>query len=158
MDGDTPVITASKNGAITHIYADGDLIATIQDGTTPTITATKANGVTTIYASGIAIAQINDGTDGTAILPDLDVVTGATFAISNGKLVATLSKKNLKTGATSQSSSDVCDVGELDVVVSETYSTSSHQFTNTRKRIKVIGTPSSATGQTPFTATPLSNE
>ena len=158
MDGDTPVITASKIGAITHIYADGDLIATIQDGTTPTITATKANGVTTIYASGIAIAQINDGTDGTAILPDLDVVTGATFAISNGKLVATLSKKNLKTGATSQSSSDVCDVGELDVVVSEDYSTNTHQFTNTRKRIKVIGTPSSATGQTPFTATPLSGE
>jgi len=158
LDGDTPEITASKQSGVTNIFADGDLIATINDGSTPTITATKANGVTTIYADGVPIAQINDGNSGTATLPDKNVVTGVSFSISNGKLVATLTKENLKTGATSTSTSDVCTVGELDVVVREDYSTSTHQFTNTRKRIKVIGSPVAATGQTPFTATPLSGE
>lgn len=158
QDGDTPEITAEKNGGVTHIFADGDLIATIMDGETPEITATKDDGVTTIYANGVAIAQINDGSSGSATLPDKNVVDDVSFSISGGKLKATLAKSNLKTGATSTVTKDVCDVGELDVVVSEDYSTSSHQFTNMRKRIKIIGTPSSASGQTPFTATPLSNE
>ena len=128
------------------------------DGDTPVITASKSGGVTTIYADGVAIAQINDGASGSATLPDKNVVTDVSFSISGGKLKATLSKENLKTGATSTATKDICDVGELDVVTSESYSTSTHQFTNTRKRGKVIGTPSSAQGQTPFTATPLSGE
>ena len=157
-DGDTPEITAEKSGGTTHIFADGDLIATIMDGETPTITAQKVGGVTTIYANGVAIAQINDGSSGSATLPDKNVVDDVSFSISGGKLRATLAKSNLKTGATSSVTKDVCDVSELDVVTEEAYSTNTHQFTNTRKRIKVIGTPSSAAGQTPFTATPLSNE
>lgn len=158
QDGETPEITGTDDVGVHRIYADGELIATIYDGQTPAITATKDNGVTTIYANGVAIAHINDGSSGSATLPDKNVVDDVSFSISGGKLKATLAKSNLKTGATSTVTKDVCDVGELDVVVSEDYSTSSHQFTNSRKRIKVIGTPSSATGQTPFTATPLSNE
>ena len=157
-DGDTPEITAETNNGVTHIYADGDLIATVLDGHTPSITASKSGGITTIYADGVAIATISDGSSGSAELPDLNVVTGATFGIANGKLVATLSKQNIKTGATSQSTSDVCNVSELDVVVSEGYSTSSYQFTNERKKIQVIGSPTTAQGQTPFTATPLTSE
>lgn len=154
-DGDTPEITAEKNGGVTHIFADGDLIATIMDGETPTITADKVGGVTTIYANGVAIAQINDGT-GSGSLPDKSVVDDVSFSISGGKLKATLAKSNLKTGATSTVTKDVCDVSELDVVVSEEYSTSTHKFTNARKKIGVIGTPSDAQGQEPFTAIPHS--
>lgn len=157
-DGDTPDITAEKAGGTTYIYADGDLIATIADGTTPTITAQKANGVTTIYVNGNAVAQISDGTDGAADLPDKDVITDVSFSISGGQLVATLAKENLKTGATSQATKTICAVGELDVVTEESYSTSTHQFTNVRKRINVIGNPANAQGQAPFTATPLSGE
>lgn len=158
-DGTTPEITSSNHEGVTTIYADGEVIATVRDGHTPVITGKKVGGITTLYADGVAIAQIADGSGGgSAELPDKNVVTGVSFAISGGKLVATLTKENLKTGATSTSTANVCDVGELDVVVSEDYSTSTHQFTNTRKRIKVIGAPVAATGQTPFTATPLSGE
>ena len=157
-DGDTPEITAEKNNGVTHIYADGDLIATLNDGHTPVITAEKANGVTTIYVDGNAVAQIEDGSEGSAELPDIDAITGISFSISGGKIVANLTKTNIKTGAVSSATANVCDVGELDVVTEESYSTSTHQFTNVRKRIKVIGTPANATGQAPFTATPLSGE
>jgi uncharacterized Zn-binding protein involved in type VI secretion len=158
-DGTTPEITSSNHEGVTTIYADGEVIATVRDGHTPVITGQKVGGVTTLYADGVPIAQIADGSGGgSAELPDKNVVTGVSFAISNGKLVATLAKENLKTGATSTSTANVCDVGELDVVVSEDYSTSTHQFTNTRKRIKTIGSPVNANGQTPFTATPLSGE
>ena len=158
QDGEAPEITSEKNNGVTHVYADGDLIATILDGHTPVITASKSGGVTTIYVDGAAVAQISDGSGGSAELPDKNVVTGVTFAISGGKLVATVSKENLKTGEASQVNQDVCSVGELDVVVSESYSTSTHQFTNERKKIQVIGSPSAAQGQTPFTATPHSSE
>lgn len=158
QDGEAPEITSEKNNGVTHVYADGDLIATILDGHTPVITASKSGGVTTIYVDGAAVAQISDGSGGSAELPDKNVVTGVTFAISGGKLVATVSKENLKTGETSQVNQDVCFVSELDVVVSESYSTSTHQFTNERKKIQVIGSPSAAQGQAPFTATPLSSE
>lgn len=157
-DGDTPEITAEKNGGVTHIFADGDLIATIMDGEKPTITAQKVGGVTTIYANGVAIAQINDGSSGSATLPDRNVVDDVSFSISGGKLKATLSKENLKTGATSTVTKDVCDVSELDVVVSEDYSTSTHKFTNTRKKIKIIGSPVTATGEDVFAATAHSAE
>lgn len=157
QDGETPEITAHKSGEVTNIYSDGVLIAGIRDGRSPNITATKDGGVTTIFSDGVPIAQIADGA-GTDQLPDRDFMSGLSFAISNGKLVATLTKENLKTGATSTSTANVCVVGELDVVVSEGYSTSTHQFTNTRKRIKTIGSPVNANGQTPFTATPLSGE
>lgn len=151
-DGETPDITANTSGNQTDIFADGELLATIPHGRTPVITATREGNVTTLLVDGVPIAQISGGQ---AELPDKAVVTGASFAISNGKLVCTLLKENLKTGATSTSTANVCDVGELDVVTEEAYSFSTHQFTNTRKRVKVIGAAVDATGQTPFTATPL---
>jgi hypothetical protein len=154
-DGETPELTGVKNGDITQIFANGEMIAEIKDGHTPSITADENDGVVTIYADGVAIAQINVGEGN---LPDKDVITDVSFSISEGKLVATLDKENLKTGVTSQDTKTVCEVAELDVVTEEAYSTSTHQFTNTRKKIKVIGTPADATGQTPFTATPLSEE
>jgi len=157
-EGEAPEITAVRDGHLVHIYADGELLATISDGHTPVITATKSDGITTIYVDGHAIATIADGSGGEAELPDRNIVTDVTFAITGGKLVATLAKENLKTGATSQVSKDVCNISELDVVVSEAYSTSTHQFTNARKRIQVVGSPTAAQGQTPFTATPLSSE
>lgn len=156
--GDTPEITATRVGGNINIYADGDLIATLSDGRTPVITADKSQGVTTIFVDGVAVAQVADGADGQATMPDKDVITGVAFAITGGKLVATLTKENLKTGTVTNPTVDVCTVGELDVVVSEVYSHITHQFTNTRKRVKVLGTPVDATGQTPFTATPLSGE
>lgn len=156
QDGETPEITAEKNGGVTHIFADGDLIAAIADGHTPVITASKSNGVTTIYVDGRAIAQVADGADGQATMPDKDVVTGVAFAITGGKLVATLTKENLKTGTVTNPTVDVCAIGELDVVVSEAYSSVTHQFVNVRKRVQVIGTPENAAAQTAFTATPLS--
>jgi hypothetical protein len=155
QDGETPELTGVKNGDITQIFANGEMIAEIKDGHTPSITADENDGVVTIYADGVAIAQINVGEGN---LPDKDVITDVSFSISEGKLVATLDKENLKTGVTSQDTKTVCEVAELDVVTEEAYSTSTHQFTNTRKKIKVIGTPADATGQTPFTATPLSEE
>ena len=155
-DGDTPEITATRVGGVTNVYADGDLIATINDGATPEITASKSNGVTTIYVDGRAIARVADGADGQATMPDKDVVTGVAFSITGGKLVAMLTKENLKTGTVNNSTVDVCTVGELDVVVSEGYSSVTHQFVNVRKRVQVIGTPENAAAQTAFTATPLS--
>lgn len=155
QDGETPELTGMKNGDVTLIFANGEKIAEIKDGHTPVITANENGGVVTIYADGVAIAQINVGEGN---LPDKDVVTGVSFSISDGKLVATLEKENLKTGVSSQDTKTVCEVAELDVVTEEAYSTSTHQFTNVRKKIKVIGTPADATGQTPFTATPLSGE
>jgi hypothetical protein len=154
-DGETPELTGVKNGDITQIFANGEMIAEIKDGHTPSITADENDGVLTIYADGAAIAQIQVGEGN---LPDKDVITDVSFSISDGKLIATLDKENLKTGASSQDTKTVCEVAELDVVTEEAYSTSTHQFTNTRKKIKVIGTPADATGQTPFTATPLSEE
>ena len=156
--GEAPEITAEREGDAVKIFADGDLIATIFDGKTPVITASKDGGITTIYANGQAIATIADGSGGSAELPDKNVVTGVTFAVSGGKLKATVTKENLKTGATSQEDQDVCDIGELDVVVSEGYSTSTHQFTNERKKIQVIGTPTDGEGQDVFTSTPHSGE
>ncbi|MBR2355118.1 MAG: hypothetical protein IKA69_01905 [Kiritimatiellae bacterium] len=155
-DGDTPEITATRVGGVTNVYADGDLIATINDGATPTITASKSNGVTTIYVDGRAIAQVADGADGQATMPDKDVVTGVAFAITGGKLVATLTKENLKTGTVTKPTVNVCTVGELDVVVSGNYSSVTHQFVNVCKHVQVIGTPENAAAQTAFTATPLS--
>lgn len=155
QDGETPDITGVKNGDVTQIFANGEMIAEIKDGHTPSITAAENGGVVTIYADGVPIAQINVGEGN---LPDKDVVTDVSFSISDGKLVATLDKENLKTGVSSQSTKTVCDVAELDVVTEEAYSTSTHQFTNVRKKIKVIGAPADAPGQTPFTATPLSGE
>ena len=155
QDGETPELTGVKNGDVTQIFANGEMIAEIKDGHTPSITATENDGVLTIYADGVPIAQINVGEGN---LPDKDVVSDVSFSISDGKLVATLDKENLKTGVSSQVTKTVCEVAELDVVTEEAYSTSTHQFTNVRKKIKVIGTPADATGQTPFTATPLSGE
>lgn len=141
QDGDTPKITGEKVGGTTHIFADGVLIATIFDG-----------------KDGEDGAPGKDGEDGETELPDLNVVTDVSFSIASGKLKATVAKKNLKTGTASQSNVDVCNISELDVVTSEVYSTSTYQFTNTRKRIQVIGSPVAAQGETPFTATPLSSE
>ena len=94
---------------------------------------------------------------------DLDeqtVVTGMTFAIENNKLVAKLKRKRIKAvdkGNLPDETVNVCDAKELEVVTGESYDTSSHQFTNTRRKITVMG-DTAAAGQTPFTATPHSRE
>lgn len=164
-DGDTPEIWGVKNGEVTTIYADGDVIATINDGHTPEITADKQNGVTTIYVDNVPVAQIEDG--GVSQYDSITCVTDVRFQISGGKLQAVISKATFNVPDTfdmhpvetqDAETVDVCDVTELDVVTEEAYSTGTHSFTNTRKRVQVIGTPSNATGQTPFTATPLSGE
>ena len=164
-DGDTPEIWGVKNGEVTTVYADGEVIATINDGHTPQITAEKKDGVTTIYVDGNAVAQIQDG--GVGQYDSITCISGIKFEISGGKLKAKISKQTFDVPDTfdmhpvekvDDETIDVCDVSELDVVTEEEYSASSHQFTNKRKRVQVIGTAEDATGQTPFTATPLSGE
>ena len=44
-----------------------------QDGHTPVITASKVGKVTTVYADGVAIATINDGVDGQGAVTDVTV-------------------------------------------------------------------------------------
>ena len=160
--GEAPEIEVGQHDGHTYLFVDGELVATIPDGHTPEITADKVGKVTTIYADGRAIATINDGSDGEddEDLEEVDMVTGVSFSISGGKLIAQVSKKKVKAKVVADlgsSNVDVADVKEVDVVTSESYSTSSHQFTNVRRRIKVLGDVA-ATGQTPFTATPLSSE
>lgn len=148
----------------TYLYIDGELVATIPHGKTPTITADKSGKTTTIYADGVAIATINDGSDAEGGDDDdateMTVVTGASFEISGGKLVAKLTRKRIKAVVVQdlgEQRVDVCDAKEVEVVTSESYSTSSHQFTNTRRKVTVIGDVA-ATGQTPFTATSIASE
>lgn len=168
QDGDTPEITAERNGEHIYIYADGDLIATLEDGHTPEITAQRTSEKqTTIYADGVAIAVINDGETSEEEdddLEEMEVVTGVTFEFSSdGKtLNAKVSKKKVKAvlvEALSDSTVKVCDAENVDVVVESSYnSDGSYKFKNVRKRVKVIGTPTNATGQDVFTTTPLSGE
>lgn len=89
-------------------------------------------------------------------LLDKNVVMDVSFSLSNGQLVATLSKENLKTGEMSQDVKTVCTLAELVVVTSESYT--SNQFKNVRKRVKVFGEPTAAAGETVFTTTPHSAE
>lgn len=147
-----------------RIFVDGELSATIpKKGDGPEITANKEGNVTRIYADGEEIAQILDGAVEQPKYESITCIKGINFEISEGKLKANVTKAtfdvpadSIKTGTTD--TVEVCDIDELDVVTEEKYSSSSHQFTNTRKRVKVIGTAQSAAGQTPFTATPLSGE
>lgn len=168
QDGETPEITAEKSAEDVRIYADGELIATIPIPKAPEITADKSGKTTTIYVDGDPIATIEDGADGqdgqdgggSISGTDKTVITGISFSIYNGKLVATLEKETIKAiSATSAGTStvNVCDVEDVTVVTSEAYNTGTHQFTNTRAKVKVLGS-TSASGQTPFTATPLSGE
>ena len=160
-----PVITAEDLPDGTHIYADGVDIATIPHGHTPQITASKSGKTTTISVDGVPLCTIEDGEDGqdgqgSGSGTDVTVITGISFAVYNGKLVATLEKSTVKAiSATSSGTStvDVCDVEEVTVVTAETYNTGTHQFTNSRAKVKVLGSTSVA-GQTPFTATAHSNE
>jgi len=169
--GVAPDIYAVKNGDTTTIYVDGGAVATIKDGAdgaaghTPVITADTTGGVTHIYVDGNLVATIESGD---AIQrTSITCISGIRFEVSNGKLKAIVSKQAFHVPdefdmhpveTIDAETIDVCDVSDLDVVVSETYSTSDHQFKNTRKKVKVIGTPADTTGETPFTATPLSGE
>mgnify|MGYP003326114788 CR=1 FL=1 len=111
---------------------------------------------------GNAVATINDGEDSEDDdeLQEMDMVTGVTFELSGGKLIAKVAKKKVKAKLVSDlgtSNVDVCECKEVEVVTSESYSTTSHQFTNTRRKITVLKDVA-GTNQTPFTATPLSSE
>ena len=91
--GDTPVITASKSGTTTTIYADGVPIAQIEDGEgrMPEITAEKVGTVTTIYVDGEPVAQISDGTDGKDGKDGTDGHTPVITTSRSGKVVTILS-------------------------------------------------------------------
>lgn len=177
--GDAPDIRAVSNSNQTEIFIDGDLVATIPHGKKPTITASKNGKITTIFCDGVAIAEIcdgndgkdgNDGDDGESSQPgtpgtgetgqECTFVSDISFAIQNGKLVANVKKmRGRVVGLTDLGTTtvDVATSKEVTVVTGETYSTANHQLTNTRTKITVLAT-AAATGQTVFTATPLSNE
>ncbi len=89
---------------------------------------------------------------------DVDAVTGVEFKIENNKLVATLDKANLLTGATSTEDVDVCDVHDLDVVTNTDYT--NPDFTQQKQSVTVIGAApeSSDPAETVFTTIPLSSE
>ena len=102
--GHTPVITASKSGTTTTIYADGSAIATLEDGEdgdTPVITASKSGTVTTIYANGTAIAEISDGEQGSPGTPGYSPTATVTKVGSTATI--TITDKN---GTTTASISD----------------------------------------------------
>lgn len=64
IKGDKPVITASKSGTTTTIYADGVALGQIVDGAkgaTPNITSSKSGKITTLFADGTKFAEIMDG-------------------------------------------------------------------------------------------------
>lgn len=90
--GHSPVITASKSGTTTTIYADGVPIAQIEDGEgrMPEITAEKVGTVTTIYVDGEPVAQISDGTDGADGRDGQDGHTPSITTSRSGKVVTIL--------------------------------------------------------------------
>lgn len=156
-----PAITAIPLPDGTHILVDGAEIAVIPHGHTPKITATKDDKVATIYADGEELCTIRDGEDADEAgeRQPGEVVTGVTFTVENGKLVAKVTKQTVTAvwGAVSEETEDVCDVEDVTVVTGESYDSSSHKFENTRKLVKVLGAQDTD-GQTPFTATPHSAE
>lgn len=160
-DGDTPEITAERQGNHVYIYADGDLIATIEDGQTPEITAQRTGTKqTTIYANGIAIAVINDGEDGQGGSGGEPVeqtfISDISFSVSNGKIIANVTKKKGKFIEVTDAGTENIDVAagtELDVVTDSGYSTPN--LTITRKKVTVINIGAQSS-KTVFTATPLS--
>ena len=164
---DAPEITAEEMPDGTHIYADGAQIAVIPHGKTPVLTASKSGKTTTIFADGVPLCTIEDGADGqdeqggsSSGGTEITVITGISFSLYQGQLTATLTKSKVRAmSATSAGTASVkvCDITEVDVVTSEAYSTSTHQFTNERKTIKTLGA-TAANGETPFTATSLAEE
>ena len=173
-DGNTPEITAERQGNNVYIYADGNLIATIEDGRTPQITASRtATKQTTIYADGIPIAVINDGEDGQGggggALTEIDAITDISFELKSDtggkqKLVANVTKKRIKAelvdGALNPEEVTVASgIENVEVVVKETYNASDHanSFYAEKKLVTVLGS-ANGTGTTVFTTTPLSGE
>ena len=66
-DGQTPVITATKQGKVTSVLCNGRKIAEVRDGDdgkTPIIFASKSGMVTSVYCNGVKIASIMDGAKG----------------------------------------------------------------------------------------------
>lgn len=172
-DGDTPEITAERQGNHVYIYADGDLIATIEDGQTPQITAQRTGTKqTTIYANGIAIAVINDGEDGQGGSGGEPVeqtfISNIDFSVQQGKIVAYITKKVGKFIGVSEPEGDnpvektICEGTEVEVVTTSAYhpnttGVNAVSFVNGRKKIHVISL-TDGTPQTVFTATKLSDE
>lgn len=127
IDGHTPKITATKEGATVTIYADGVKVIDIHDGVdgatgprgipgkdghSPSVTATKSGTVTTVKVDGTAIATINDGVDGatgaTGHSPSVTATkAGSVTTISvDGKAIATVNDGvKGETGATGHSPS-----------------------------------------------------
>lgn len=91
-------------------------------------------------------------------VPNVAVVTGVSFKIENSKLIATIDKQNLRTGATSTADVDVCKVHDLTVVTETEYT--SPNFYQYAQTVTVIGEAPATTPSpsTIFTTTPLSSE
>lgn len=179
--GETPDIYSIKAGDETVLFADGVEFARIQDGKTPVISASKSGSTTTIFANGVPIATIEDGKDaeeseggggggsgggGIQDWSSVSCISGIRFEVSGGMVRAILSRTSFNVPNTfnlhpveveGDMTVDVCPAEEIEVVTDESYSTATHQFTNTRRRITVLGSQA-AMGQTPFTATALSEE
>ena len=108
QDGHSPIVKASKNGTVTTITVDNEVIATINDGAkgetgkaghSPSVTATKDGTVTTVKVDGTTIATINDGERGNTGVAGKDghspIVTatksGTVTTVSvDGKAIATI--------------------------------------------------------------------
>lgn len=107
-DGHSPIVKASKDGTVTTITVDNEVIATINDGAkgetgkaghSPSVTATKDGTVTTVKVDGTTIATINDGERGNTGVAGKDghspIVTatksGTVTTVSvDGKAIATI--------------------------------------------------------------------
>ena len=132
-----------------------------KDGETPVITASRTGSKqTTIFSNGIPIAVINDGQDGQGggggTPVEQTFISDISFSVSNGKVIANVTKKRgkfIEVVDAGTSNVDVVSGTEVEVVVSSTYSTPT--FTNNRKRVTVLKVENGS-GQSVFTATPLS--
>ena len=92
-------------------------------------------------------------------LSEMNVISDISFQVIDGKIQVNLYRKTIKAKVVGELDPATRDIPtkELEVVTHEEYNTSSHKFTNTKKKITVIEV-ADATGETPFTATALSSE
>ena len=93
---------------------------------------------------------------------DVEVITGLEFNLDNGKISCKVEKKkariNILDPEPQYDDIDVCGYADVNYVEDSEYSRVTHQFTHTRKRIRVIAEiPMSGLDRIVFTAQPYIN-
>ena len=151
---ETVNVLASKVINILGSLPDQDVVTGINE-----LTYDESTHVLTIT---LDTYNLQDGTESTVedtvtiYPPNVDVLTDVLFAWSGNALQATLSKQNLKTGATSTETKTAFTATEKTVVTGVEYANT--KFTKTTQTLKVVGTNGNAASSDVFDTTPLSAE